>query len=174
MVVRSDLDPEHLAGALRSTLRGLDSGLPVTIDTWERELDLAFLGPRLATQALGVMGLIGALLSVTGIFGMAAYSVSKRLREFGIRIALGANRSEVLRTALGREFKLLALGSAAGVVLGIMASRVLAFIVDQATPRDPVVLVGVVVSMALLGLIATFIPARRAMSVDPSTLLREE
>ncbi len=120
------------------------------------------------------MGVMGAMLSMTGIFGMAAYSVSRRLKELGIRVALGAQRREVLQAALGRAFKLLAIGSAAGLLLGILASRVLAFIVYQATPRDPLVLAGVVIAMALLGLLATWIPAQRALSVDPLTLLREE
>jgi len=105
----------------------------------------------LATVSLGVLGVMGAVLSVTGIFGMAAYSVSKRLRELGIRVALGAQRKEVLQAALGRAFKLLAFGSAAGLLLGILANRVLAHIVYQTTPRDPLVLAGVALAMALLG-----------------------
>jgi ABC-type antimicrobial peptide transport system permease subunit len=117
---------------------------------------------------------MGGMLSITGIFGIAAYSVSKRLRELGIRVALGAQRREVLQAALGRAFKLLTIGSAAGLLLGLVASRVLALIVYQATPRDPVVLAGVVLAMALMGLLATWIPARRALSVDPMILLREE
>jgi ABC-type antimicrobial peptide transport system permease subunit len=128
----------------------------------------------MATLSLGVLGVIAAMLSVTGILGMAAYSVSKRLKELGIRMALGAQRKEVLQAALGRAFKLLAFGSATGLLLGILASRVLAFIVYQATPRDPLVLAGVVVAMALLGLVATWIPAQRALSIDPMQLLREE
>lgn len=128
----------------------------------------------MATITLGVMGGMGALLAITGIFAMAAYSVSKRRRELGIRVALGAQRKEVLKAALGRAFRLLAFGSAGGLLLGILASRVLAFIVYEATPRDPLVLAGVVVAMAMLGLIATWIPARRALSIDPMTLLREE
>jgi ABC-type antimicrobial peptide transport system permease subunit len=114
------------------------------------------------------------MLSITGIFGMAAYSVSKRKRELGIRMALGAQRKEVLQAALGRAFKLLAVGSAAGLLLGILASRVLAFIVYQATPRDPLVLASVVLAMLSLGLLATWIPAQRALSIDPMILLREE
>jgi ABC-type antimicrobial peptide transport system permease subunit len=129
---------------------------------------------RMATLSLGVLGLMGALLSITGIFGMAAYSVSRRLKELGIRVALGARRKEVLQVALGRACKLLAIGSAAGLGLGILATRILAFIVYQATPRDPVVLAGVVVAMALLGLAATWIPAQRALSANPLVLLREE
>jgi ABC-type antimicrobial peptide transport system permease subunit len=114
------------------------------------------------------------MLSITGIFGMAAYSVSRRLKELGIRIAIGAQPREVLQAALGRAIKLLAIGSAAGLVLGILASRVLAAIVYQATSRDPLVLGGVVLAMLLLGLLATWIPAQRALSVDPLKLLREE
>jgi ABC-type antimicrobial peptide transport system permease subunit len=114
------------------------------------------------------------MVATTGIFGMAAYSVSKRLKELGIRVALGAQRKELLQAALGRPLKLLAIGSVAGLLLGILATKVLAFIVYQATPRDPVVLAGVVLAMLLLGLLATSIPAQRALSVDPLILLREE
>jgi len=105
---------------------------------------------------------------------MAAYSVGKRRRELGIRIALGARPKEVLQAALGRAFKLLAWRSAAGLLLGILASRVLAFIVYEATPRDPLVLAGVVLAMLLLGLLATWVPAQRALSIEPSMLRREE
>ncbi len=174
LVVRSNRDPQELAPAIRSTLRKLDEGLPFYIQTWRKELDNAMFASRMATLSLGVMGVMGAMLATTGIFGMAAYSVSKRLRELGIRVALGAQRRQVLQAALGRAFKLLAFGSAAGLLLGILASRVLAFIVYQATPRDPFVLIGVVLVMLLLGLLASWIPARRALSIDPLMLLREE
>lgn len=174
VVVRSSRDPQQLATAMRSKVRELDAGLPVDIETWHTMLDVVLFPSRVATSALGVLGGMGAMLAITGIFGMAAYSVSKRLRELGIRIALGAQRQEVLRTALGRPFKLLAFGSAAGLFLGILASRVLAFVVYQATPRDPLVLLGVVLAMCVLGLLATWIPAQRALSVDPSIMLRDE
>jgi predicted permease len=174
LVVRSDRDPQQLAPEIRSRLRDLDSSLPWNIQTWTQGLDIALFPSHVATVALGVLGIMGAILSITGIFGMAAYSVSKRLRELGIRIALGAQRKEVLQAALGRPLKLLAIGSAAGLILGLLATRVLAFIVYQATPRDPLVLGGVVLAMLLLGLVATWIPAQRALSIDPLILLREE
>ena len=174
MIVRSNRDPQELGPAIRNVIRGLDASLPFTISPWEKELDLTFFGPRMATASLGVLGVMGAMLAVTGIFGMAAYSVSKRMRELGIRIALGAQRKEVLQAALGRALKLLLAGSATGLLLGILASRVLSLIVYQATPRDPLVLAGAVLAMSLLGLLATWIPARRALSVDPLLLLREE
>jgi predicted permease len=174
LVVRSGRDPQQLAAAIRSRLRDLDSGLPAFIQTWNEEMNGALFASRMATVSLGALGVMGAMLSITGIFGMAAYSVSKRLRELGIRIALGAQRKEVLQAVLGRAFKLLAVGSAAGLVLGLLATRVLAYIVYQATPRDPLVLAVVVAAMALLGLVATWIPAQRALSVDPLILLRED
>ena len=174
VVVRSPRDPQQLAASIRSKLRELDAGLPVDVSTWNTMLDVALFPSRVATVTLGVMGAIGAMLSITGIFGLAAYSVSKRLKEFGIRVALGAQRKEVLKAALARSFKLLACGSAAGLLFGILASRVLAFIVYAATPRDPLVLLSVVVIMSLLGLVATWIPAQRALSVHPAMLLREE
>jgi predicted permease len=172
MVVRSSQDPQQLATAIRSKLRELDAGLPVDIQTWNTLLSLVLFPSRVATMSLGVMGMMGAMLSITGIFGMAAYSVSRRLKELGIRVALGAQRMDVLQAALGRALKLLAFGSGAGLVLGILGGRVLASIVYQATARDPVA--GVVLAMALLGLLATWIPAQRALSLDPMRLLREE
>jgi predicted permease len=174
LVVRSERDPQQLATAIRNKIRGMDDSLPLFIQTWTQGLDLALFPSRVATVALGVLGLMGAMLSLTGIFGMAAYSVSKRLRELGIRMALGAQRREVLKAALGRSIRLLAIGSATGLLLGILAARVLAFIVYTATPRDPLVLAGVVLAMLLLGLLATWIPAQRALSIDPMMLLRED
>jgi ABC-type antimicrobial peptide transport system permease subunit len=174
LLVRSTRDPQQIAAAMRSRLHELDNGLPVDTQTWDSLLRVVQFPSLTATMALGVLGTMGALLSITGIFGMAAYSVSKRLKELGIRMALGANSKEVLQTALGRAFELLAFGSATGLILGILASRVLASIVYQATPRDPLVLAGVVLAMLLLGLLATWVPAQRALSVNPMTLLREE
>jgi predicted permease len=174
LVVRSERDPRQLASEIRSRLRELDPSLPWNIQTWNQGLDIALFPSHVATVALSVLGMMGAMLSITGIFGMAAYSVSKRLREIGIRIALGARRTEVLKAALSRPVMMLAIGSAAGLVLGVLAAKVLSYIVYQANPRDPLVLSGVVLAMLLLGLIATWIPAQRALSIDPLALLREE
>jgi predicted permease len=174
LVVRSSRDPQELAAAMRSVLRDIDPGMVLAIRPWSTELGGILFPSRMATVSLGVLGVMGGMLSITGIFGMAAYSVSKRLRELGIRIALGAQRKEVLQAALGRAFKLLAIGSGVGLVLGLLATKVLAFIVYQATPRDPLVLAGVVLAMLAFGLLATWIPAQRALSVNPLVLLREE
>jgi predicted permease len=174
MLVRSEVDPQQLTAAIKGKLQDLDSGLPAYIHSWNQAMDLPLFPTRIAAVSLGILGLMGAMLSVTGIFGIAAYSISNRLRELGIRIALGAMHKEILRAALGRPLKLLAYGSVAGLTLGLLATRVLSSIVYQASPRDPLVFAGAVLAMLLLGLLATWVPARRALSVDPLILLREE
>ena len=174
LVVRSSRDPAEISSALERAMHGLDSSLPFVMKTWNREMSWALFAARVASVALGVLGLLGAMLAVTGIFGMSSYTVSKRLREIGIRIALGARRIQVLRSALGRAFVVLSVGSVAGIVLGILASKVLSYIVYQAAPRDPVVLGGVVLTMLALGLAAAWIPAQRALAVNPTILMREE
>ncbi len=174
LVVRSSLPPGEIAGGLQRAIVSIDSSLPIRIETWSDALALVLFPARAATVALGVMGLLAAMLAITGIFGMAAYTVSKRLRELGIRMALGAQRAQMMRSALGRPAVLLLSGSAAGVLLGVLASRLLASIVYEATPRDPLVLAGAAAAMILIGLIAAWIPARRALGVNPAQLLREE
>jgi macrolide transport system ATP-binding/permease protein len=174
LVVRSKGDSQQLAASLHDTLRGLDAGLPLTIVTWQKQLDSALFAARIATISLGILGALGAMLAITGIFGMASYSVSKRLRELGIRVALGARRKEVLQAALGRTFRLLGTGAVVGLLLGMAASRVLSYIVYQATPRDPAVLGGVILTMLVLGLLAGYVPARRALAIDPAVLLRDQ
>jgi len=174
LVLRTSEAQSQLGPEIRSAMQKLDAGLPVFVQTWSEEMNGALFAPRVATVALGLLGIMGAILSITGIFGVSAYQVSRRIREFGIRMALGAPRMQVLATALGRVIKLLAVGSAAGLLLGLLASRVLSAIVYQATPRDPLVLSGVVLAMVIVGLLATWIPAQRALSADPLILLRDQ
>jgi predicted permease len=174
ILVRSERDPQEIGAALQRSMRSLDPTLPLEIKTWNSEMDSALFAARVATVSLGVLGLLGAMLAITGIFGMASYTVSKRLRELGLRIALGANQRKVLGAALGRAFRLLAIGSVAGMILGVLATRVLSSIVYQATPKDPLILGSVVLTMLGVGILAASIPARRALAVDPMTLLREE
>jgi predicted permease len=174
VVVRSRLTPSKTAAALNQVLTSVDPSLPFTLSSWPQALAFVLFPARVATAALGVMGLLAAMLAVTGVFGMAAYSVSKRLKELGIRLALGSQRRQLLRAALGRPLVLLLSGSMLGLLLGVGASSLLARLVYQATPRDPLVLLGAVVTMMLVGMIATWIPAHRALAVDPAQLLRDE
>ena len=174
LLVRSNRDPQEISAALEKTLHGLDAAMPIAVRPWTQAMGSAMFAATVASVALGVLGLLGAMLAVTGIFGMASYTVSKRLRELGIRMALGARRKQVLRTALGRSFVLLSVGSIAGLVLGLLATKVLSFIVYQASPNDPMVLAGVIFTMLLLGLAAAWIPAQKALAVNPVILMREE
>jgi predicted permease len=174
LIVRSERDPQDMAASLGQAMRGLSTGLPITIRSWSGELDTALFAARVASVALGALGLLGAMLAVTGIFGMASYVVSKRMRELGIRMALGADQRKILAAALGRSLRLLTIGSVCGMALGLAATKLLSFIVYQATPKDPWVLGGVVLTMLALGLIASWIPAQRALGVDPMILLRDE
>jgi len=174
LAVRSQMLRNEIAPSLQRLINGIDPSLPYHIHTWPQQLQFALFPSRAATTALGIMGLLAAMLAVTGIFGMASYSVTRRMKELGIRVALGAQPVQLMRAALARPVYLLIGGSVAGLILGVLASGVLAHIVYQATPHDPVVLLGVVLTMLLLGTLATFVPARRAQSVDPARLLREE
>jgi ABC-type antimicrobial peptide transport system permease subunit len=174
LAVRSRRAISEMTPLLQRTLSALEPDMPISIESWADSLEDELLPARAATVALGVMGLLAAMLAVTGIFGMAAYSVSKRIRELGIRVALGAGKIHVITAAVGRPILLLGMGSAVGLLAGISAGRLLGQIVYQANPRDPAVLGGAVVTMALLGLAASALPAMRAVAVDPARLMREE
>ncbi len=174
LVVRSRRAPNEMAAALQRTLSGIDPNVPIRLQNWPDALRDVLFPARAATVALGVMGLLAAMLAVTGIFGMAAYSVSRQMKELGIRVALGARKMHVMSAAVGRPMLLLGVGSAVGLLSGVFAGRLLGRIVYQANPRDPVVLGGAVLTMALLGIAGAAIPARRALSADPSMLMREQ
>jgi hypothetical protein len=175
-VVRSDRAQNEMTPAIERALRGLEPNAPITVRNWLEVLggQNALFPARAAVVALGVMGLLAAILAVTGIFGIAMYNVSRRMKELGIRVALGARARHVMKAALGRPIMLLGVGSVVGLLLSKLTGWLLERIVYQANPQDPVVLVGVVLTMARLGIAASAIPALRAIAVDPSKLLREE
>jgi predicted permease len=173
-VVRSRKSTKDLTAALQHTLSGIQPNVSINMQSWTDTLNSELFPAQAATVALGVMGLLAAMLAVTGTFGMAAYSVSRRMKELSIRVALGARKTDVLNAALGRPIILLSVGSIFGLLIGVLARPLLGRIVYQANPRDPVVVAGVVLTMVLLGLIASAIPARRALSADPSELMRDE
>jgi ABC-type antimicrobial peptide transport system permease subunit len=163
-----------MTAALQRALSSIEPNVPITVESWSDSLQNELFPARAAAVALGVMGLLAAMLAVTGIFGMAAYSVSRRMKELGIRVALGARKTQVMTVAVGRPIVLLSVGSLVGLLAGILARPLLGQIVYQANPGDPIVLCGVTLTMALLGIAATALPARRALAVDPSQLMREE
>jgi predicted permease len=173
-IVRSPRAQNEMVAALERTLSAIEPNAAITVQSWPDAMARVLFPARAASVGLGVMGLLAAMLAVTGIFGMAAYNVSRRMKELGIRVALGARTKHVMSAAVGRPIALLGAGSLVGLLSAVFVSRLLGQIVYQANPRDPVVLVGVVLTMALLGIAASAIPALRAIDIDPSKLLREE
>jgi ABC-type antimicrobial peptide transport system permease subunit len=173
-VVRSNRAQREMVPSIERSLNAIEPNAPITVQSWSEALAGPLFPARAATIALGVMGLLAAMLAVTGIFGIAMYNVSRRMKELGIRVALGARARHVMNAALGRPIMLLGVGSVVGLLLSSVTGWFLEQIVYQANPRDPVVLIGVVLTMSLLGIAASAIPALRAIGIDPSKLLREE
>ncbi len=175
LIARSQRSPAEMTVAMREAIAGVNSAIPIfNLSSWPDALGMATFPARAATLALGIMGALAATLAVTGIFGVASYSVARRMRELGIRVALGARAPGVLRAALGRTTLLIAAGSGVGLLLGWASSRLLASVVYDASASDPLVLAGVLLTMAGLGVAAAAVPARRALRVEPAELLREQ
>jgi ABC-type antimicrobial peptide transport system permease subunit len=173
VLVRSPLPQDQITRALHNALSQIVSTAPIAVLSWSDAIDRSMMPARTAAIVFGIMGLMAALLAVTGIFGMASYSVSKRMKEQGIRTALGAQRLQVMRSTLSRPILILLSGSCIGLIGGVLAARILTHLISFANTRDPLVFSGVILTMMLLGLIATWIPARRALHIDPARLLRD-
>ena len=171
----SDQATNEMAATVRKVLRDLDPTVPIQeCGAWNNQLGLTFFVAQVATVALGIFGAFGLLLSIAGTFGLASYTVSKRLRELSIRVALGAQAKQILSAALGRMLILVASGSVVGLVLGAATSRFLSAIVYQASAQDPLVLVAVALTMVLTASLSVAGPVRRALHIDPANLLREQ
>jgi predicted permease len=161
--------------SIRKVVRDLDRAVPIRESgPWSTQLALSLFPSQVATVALGLLGAFGLLLSVAGAFGLASYTIGKRLRELSLRVALGAEARQILSTALGRMLIVFGIGSAVGIALGVAASRLLSAVVYQASAQDPFVLAAVAVTMGLTGLVSVAGPVRRALRIDPARLLREE
>jgi predicted permease len=166
---------KDMAATIRNLVHQLDPAIPIQDSSdWSSQLSMQLFPAQVATIALSLFGAFGLLLSITGTFGLASYTVTKRLRELSIRVALGAQAKQIVSTALGRMLILLAGGSIAGIVLGAAASHLLAAIVYQASAQDPLVLAAVALTMLLTGLLSIAGPVRRALNIDPAQLLREQ
>jgi predicted permease len=166
---------DEMAITIRKVISDLDSAVSIQQSgAWSNQLGLVLFPSRVATVVVGLFGGFGLLLSITGTFGLASYTVGKRLRELSIRVALGARGKQILWAALGRMLILLAGGSAIGILLGFAASQVLSAIVYQASAQDPIVLGAVGLTVLLTGSLSVAGPVRRALLVDPAQLLREE
>jgi predicted permease len=175
VVVRTSGDPRAMAVTIPKIIHDLDPAIPIrSSSVWTTALALNFFPAQVATATLSVFGAFGLLLSIAGTFGLASYTVSKRLRELSIRVALGAQARQILSAALGRMLTLLAAGCLVGIALGAATSHLLSAIVYHATAQDPVVLAAVALTMLLTGLLSVTAPVRRALHIDPANILRNE
>ena len=172
---RSRRPESELAAEMREAIGRLDPHLAIYgVGSLHQMLGLVYLPMHAAAVALGAFGVLALMLSITGIYGLAAYTVSRRVREIGIRVAIGARPAQVLRLVFARTGVLVAAGAAAGLALGMAGAHVLASIVYQASSRDPVVIGAAVLAISGVGLAAAVGPARRALRIDPVQALRHE
>ena len=156
-------------------MRQFDGDLPVySLGGLDEALAYVFVPAWAATITLNAFAALAAVLIATGVYGLAAYSVAKRAREISIRVAVGARPAQVLGTVLGRTGTLMLIGAAVGTVLGVAASKLLSTVVYQASSSDPFVLLSAGVAITMIALGATWLPARRALRIDPVRALREE
>jgi predicted permease len=175
ILVKSNLPSEEVVGAVRQAIASLDPSLPLYgTGTVEQMLGFALFPSQAAAFALSAFGLLALVLAATGIHGLVAYAVSRRRREIGIRIAVGATRSNVLRIVLGRIGTLVAIGAVAGLALGLAGGALLSSIVYEASPRDPAVLAAVAMIIVTVSVLSCWAPARRSLRIDPGTALRDE
>ena len=173
--VRAALPATQMVSEIRRAIAGLDPELPLYgVGSLEQILGFAFLPTRAAALALSAFGVLALMLAATGIHGVVAYAVSRRTREIGIRMAIGARPLQVLRLVLARTAGLLVFGSLLGLALALASAQLMASIVYETQPRDPLVIASVCVAIALLGLFSSWSPARRATRVDPMVALRYE
>jgi predicted permease len=175
LIARSSRPTADVAAELRGLLRGLDPRIPVYgVGTYDQFLGFAMLPPKAAVVCLGAFGLLAAMLALTGIYGLAAYSVAQRTREIGIRVAIGAHPTNILRLIFGRATLLISVGSLAGLILGSLSTQLLARFIVGISPGDPFVLGAAMLSMLAIGIGAAWRPLRRALSIAPMEALRWE
>ncbi|MFZ0523225.1 MAG: ABC transporter permease [Candidatus Acidiferrales bacterium] len=175
VIVRSTLSPSSVAASIRKTTHEIDKDLPVTdIETLPEALSVSVAQPRFRTLLLGLFGVIALLLAAVGIFGVLSYSVARRTHEIGIRIALGATPGKILRLVLTESAKLIVVGLAVGIPAALALTRYLATLLFAVHPTDPLTFIGVAILLTSVALIACYVPARRAMQVDPIISLRYE
>jgi ABC-type antimicrobial peptide transport system permease subunit len=176
MVLARSRRPEfELASEMRQAIAGVDPHMAVYgVGGLRQMLGFVYLPMHAAVITLGAFGVLALMLSITGIYGLSAYTVSRRSREIGIRMAIGARPAQVLRSVFSRIGTLITAGALVGLALGVAGAGVLASIVYQASPRDPIVIAAVVLSIALVAFAAAYGPARRAMRIDPAQSLRHD
>ena len=175
VVARTTGDPLSVAGAVRNEIRQMDASLPVaSVRSMNDVVAAALATPRLTGFLLGVFGAIALALAAVGIYGVLAYLVSQRTQEIGIRLAIGADRSQVLGMVLRQGLSLAAVGIVVGLIGAFALTRLMQSLLYEVRPNDPTTFVAVAAALLLIALVASFLPAWRATRVSPMIALRAQ
>jgi putative ABC transport system permease protein len=175
VILRTTLDPKSETSALRGALNEINKNQPlVNVRTMEDSMATSVAQPRFRTWLLGLFAVLALLLSTIGIYGVMSYSVTQRVHEMGIRIALGAQPRQVFQLVTGQGLRLALLGVGIGCVASLALTRVLRSFLYDVSALDPITYFSVAVVLVSVGLLASYLPARRATKVDPLIALRYE
>jgi putative ABC transport system permease protein len=173
IVVKAGVEPAALAAGIRPALRALDAEVPVAeIRTMDDVVSASVTDRRLNALLIGAFGALALLLAAIGVYGVMAFTVTQRTREIGVRMALGASRGSVLSLVVGQGLRLVAGGIAIGIAGALAAGGGLAHLLFDVDPRDATILALAPIVLLLAGALASYVPARRAMRVDPVRALR--
>ncbi len=173
--VRATVDPASLIGAVRNEVQSLEKNLPVTnVRPMTETIGNSLYAARMGAMLLGIFGALALLLAAVGLYGVMSYVVSRRTREIGIRMALGAQSSDIFRLALKEGMMLVAIGVVLGMVTAMIITRLLASFLYGISATDGITFASIPLILALVALVACYLPARRAMKVDPMIALRYE
>jgi len=170
----SDADTQSVTSAARGILRDLDPEIPTRFRTFTQVYSASLGSRRFNLVLIGFFGIAALLLATAGVFGVMAYSVSRRTREIGVRVALGAGSRDVLAMILAQGMRTILIGVAAGLAGALALTRAVASLLFGVTATDPLTFGGVILLLVAAALVACYIPARRATRVDPLVALRYE
>jgi putative ABC transport system permease protein len=174
LIVRTGGNPAQWAAAVRESIQRLDNRTAISMRTLEEMVDRTAISRRTFALLMGVLGAVALLLAAMGIYGVISYLVAQRTHEMGIRLALGAQRRDLLRLVLGQGLTLTMIGVAAGLALAFALTRFLSSMLYGVSAADPLTFVAIALLLAVVALMASLLPARRAMKVDPIAALRRE
>src|SRR5919205_331293 len=175
LVVRSTVEPERLSGSIRQIVNEVDRSVPVSnVRTMDHVVSESITQPRFNLFLLGLFSTVAMLLSAAGIYGVTAYTVTQRTHELGIRIALGAQVSDVLKMILGQGMAVIGIGLVLGLAAAFALTRLLRSLLFGVGENDPLTFAAITLVLFMVALIACYVPARRATKVDPLTALRYE
>jgi predicted permease len=174
LIVEAESNPHALTARILSEIQRVDRNVPVSVRTVHYLMQQAFWQDQLAAGFVAALGLLGIFLGAIGLYGVVAFTVNRRSREIGIRMALGAERRDVLRLVLGQGLTLAAIGAGIGLLASLAAMRLLSTMLYGVRPTDPLTFAGSAALVILVALAASWLPARRAASIDPMQSLRTE